>query len=126
MRFAKEATDQIDKPDYAKRAYTEALANALICSDYIVMGSGIKKADFFALYLFRIDNMVRSMGLVFAHCSRLLAHSASPLGVQKPGAAKRFTGSFCFALQVPLNKQYQIQSRMPATSCVVFGAVDGT
>ena len=56
-----------------------------------------------------------------------LAHSnRSPLGVQKPGAAKRFTGSFCFALQVPSNKQYQIQSRMSMTSCFIFGAVDGT
>lgn len=41
VRFAKAATERIDKPDYAERAVTEALVNALIHRDYLVMGSEV-------------------------------------------------------------------------------------
>ena len=41
VRFVKEPWERIDKPDYAERAYSEALVNALIHRDYIVMGSEI-------------------------------------------------------------------------------------
>ena len=41
MRFAKKAQYRVDKPDYADRAVTEALVNALIHRDYIVRGSEI-------------------------------------------------------------------------------------
>lgn len=41
VRFVKEAQYRVDKPDYADRAATEALVNALIHRDYIVVGSEI-------------------------------------------------------------------------------------
>lgn len=41
VRFVKEAQYRVDKPDYAERAITEALVNALIHRDYIVLGSEI-------------------------------------------------------------------------------------
>lgn len=41
VRFVKEARYRVDKPDFADRAVTEALVNALIHRDYIVMGSEI-------------------------------------------------------------------------------------
>ena len=41
IRFVKEAQYRIDKPDYAERAATETLVNALIHRDYIVLGSEV-------------------------------------------------------------------------------------
>ena len=41
VRFVKEALYRIDKPDFADRAITEALVNALIHRDYIILGSEI-------------------------------------------------------------------------------------
>ena len=41
VRFLKAGNERIDKPDYAERAYIEALVNALIHRDYIVMGKEI-------------------------------------------------------------------------------------
>lgn len=41
VRFEKKARYRVDKPDYSERAVTEALVNALIHRDYIVMGSEV-------------------------------------------------------------------------------------
>ena len=41
MRFEKKAQYRVDKPDYSEQAVTEALVNALIHRDYLVMGSEV-------------------------------------------------------------------------------------
>lgn len=41
VRFEKKALYRVDKPDYSERAVTEALVNALIHRDYLVMGSEV-------------------------------------------------------------------------------------
>ena len=41
VRFEKKARYRVDKPDYSERAVMEALVNALIHRDYIVMGSEV-------------------------------------------------------------------------------------
>ena len=41
VRFKKEATYRVDKPDYAERAVTEAIVNALIHRQYIQQGAEI-------------------------------------------------------------------------------------
>ena len=41
VRFYKDVEYRVDKPDYAERAVTEALVNALIHRDHIVSGSEV-------------------------------------------------------------------------------------
>lgn len=41
VHFEKKVQYRVDKPDYSERAVTEALVNALIHRDYLVMGSEV-------------------------------------------------------------------------------------
>jgi len=41
VRFAKEALERVDKPDYAERAVMEAIVNSLIHRDWLMQGSEV-------------------------------------------------------------------------------------
>ena len=59
VRFVKEAHYRVDKPDYSDRAVTEALVNALIHRDYIVLGSEIHIDMYDDLSLIHISEPTR-------------------------------------------------------------------